>query len=134
MSVPALSRKDRLRGSPETLHEEGSPTQRAQFRAFARKIINNPKYQDAVEKRMIDGTESPAVARLLLEAAFCSVKVDEGRGAEEAELALKMRAMVAELSRSPRARELDARVQGARRILELPAQAIREVKRDDGTT
>ena len=112
--------------------EEGIPTQRSEFRAFARRVINDGKYQENLLARMREGSISPAVERLLLEAAYCSVKIDEQGGAEEALRATEMRKMVEELAKSNRAHVLDARAMGARRVLSLPPNAAaREARGDD---
>jgi hypothetical protein len=99
--------------------EEGVPTRRSEFRAFARKIIDDKLYQDNLLKRMQTGEVSPAVERLVLEAAFCSVKVDEQGGADELKRSAEMRAAVEGLVRSGKAIELDAQVMGARRVIRL---------------
>ena len=121
-------------GGALTAKEEGVPTRRAEFRSFARKIIDDPDYRENLLARMIEGSVSPAVERLILEAAFCSVKVDEQGGAEEARRAKEMRERIEELLRSERAPVLDARAMGARRVLSLPPQHCRTVPsgEDDG--
>jgi hypothetical protein len=116
---------------PEVERREGLPERRAEFRAFARRIVNDENYQQCLLERMREGSISPAVERLLLEAAYCSVKSDEQGGAEEALRALEMRKMVEQLASSSRARELDARTMGARRVLRLPPNVVKETPHDD---
>ena len=129
MSVTATA-EDRLWGALVT-HEEGNPTQRAQFREMARKLVYDPKYQAKLLEDFRARKVSPAVERLFWEAAHCSVKVDEGRGAEESTVAEAMRASVKELAESNQALELDAKAMGARRVLTLPPNAVRRVRDDD---
>ena len=102
-----------------TNHEEGVPTRRAEFREFARKIVNDKEYQENLLARMRSGDISPAVERLLLEASYCSVKVDEQGGSDELKRSSEMRAAVDAMLKSGRAVELDHQVVGARRVLRL---------------
>lgn len=132
MSSDALAPRDHVSLQNK---EEGVPTRRAEFRAFARKVVEDEDYQKNLLERAKEGSLSPAVERLLLEAAYCSVKVDEQGGAEEARRAKEMREGIERLIRSGRSDELDARTMGARRVLRLPPQAVRRVTpegEDDG--
>jgi hypothetical protein len=115
----------------EIEHAEGLPTRRAEFRAFARKIIEDEVYQENLLLAMRNRKVSPAVERLILEAAFCSVKVDEQGGADEQKRSSEMRDAVAALVASGKGAEIDARLMGARRVLKLPPGSVRRVDDDD---
>ena len=121
-NLPALSPDEiaqrGLAGALKT-HEEGAPTQRAEFREFARKIIFDKDYQKKLLSDFRARKVSPAVERLMFEAAFCSVKVDEQGGADEARKSAEMREAVEALIRSGKSVELDHQVMGARRVLRL---------------
>jgi hypothetical protein len=82
--------------------EEGAPTQRAEFRQMARKLVYDPEYQKKLLKDFQARKISPAIERLFWEAAHCSVKVDEQGGEHEARRAQEMR-----------------EVMGAKRVLRL---------------
>ncbi len=111
--------------------EEGVPTRRAEFRAFARKVIYDKTYQANLLKAAQDRTLSPAVERILLEAAHCSVKVDEQGGADELKRSADMRAAVEELVRSGKGLELDEAVMGATRRIRLRPNVPLEGSPDD---
>ncbi len=119
LPVPAEAAARGIAATSLQRHEEGNPTRRAEFREFARKIAFDKGYQDNLMKRMRTGKVSPAVERLILEAAFCSVKVDEQGGEGEARRSQEMREAVEDLIRSGKSVELDHQVMGARRVLRL---------------
>ena len=133
MPIPpsAIGLPERGERGRETEHAEGLPTRRSEFRAFARKIIEDEVYQENLLLAMRNRKVSPAVERLILEAAFCSVKVDEQGGVDEQKRSSEMRDAVAALVASGKGAEIDARIVGARRILKLPPGSVRRVDDDD---